>query len=66
MPKMRSHSGAKKRFKITANGNVKRGQAGNRHLAPGNTQKQTRQIRKSALVSAPDKRHLRQILSNLD
>ncbi len=65
MPKMRSHKGAKKRFKITASGEVKRGQAGNRHLAPGNTQKQTRQIRKSALVSTPDKRHLKQILSNI-
>lgn len=65
MPKMRSHSGTKKRLTITATGKVKRGQAGNRHLAPGNTQKQTRQIRKSALVSAADKRHLKQILSNI-
>lgn len=65
MPKMRSHSGTKKRLTITATGKVKRGQAGNRHLAPGNTQKQTRQIRKSALVSTADKRHLRQILSNI-
>ena len=66
MPKMRSHSGTKKRLTITATGKVKRGQAGNRHLAPGNTQKQTRQIRKSALVSTADKRHLRQILSNIE
>ena len=43
MPKMRSHSGTKKRLTITASGKVRRGQAGNRHLAPGKTQKQTRQ-----------------------
>ena len=41
MPKMRSHSGTKKRLTITASGKVRRGQAGNRHLAPGKTQKQT-------------------------
>ena len=32
MPKMRSHSGTKKRLTITASGKVRRGQAGNRHL----------------------------------
>ena len=63
MPKMRSHSGTKKRLTITASGKVRRGQAGNRHLAPGKTQKQTRQTRKFALVSSSDKR---QILSNID
>ncbi len=65
MPKMRTHSGAKKRFVITASGKVRRGQAGNRHLAPGKTHKQTRQTRKFALVSSSDRRHLRQILSNI-
>ena len=52
MPKMRSHSGTKKRLTITASGKVRRGQAGNRHLAPGKTQKQTRQTRnKGGVVS---------------
>ena len=31
MPKVKTKSGAKKRFKITANGKVKAGQAGKRH-----------------------------------
>lgn len=65
MPKMRSHSGSKKRFKITATGQVRRGQAGNRHLAPGKTQKQTRQTRKFALVAHSDKKHIKQILDNI-
>ena len=42
MPKMRSHSGTKKRLKVTGSGEFKRQQAGTRHLAPGKTQKQTR------------------------
>ena len=31
MPKMKTKSGAKKRFKMTASGKVKAGQAGKRH-----------------------------------
>jgi large subunit ribosomal protein L35 len=31
MPKMKTKSGAKKRFKVTASGRVKAGQAGKRH-----------------------------------
>ena len=37
MPKMKTHSGTKKRFKITGNGNVKRWRPGTSHLAPGKT-----------------------------
>lgn len=65
MPKMRTHSSSKKRFKITGSGQVKRGQAGTRHLAPATTAKQSRQLRKSALVSTSDKRRIRQQLANL-
>jgi large subunit ribosomal protein L35 len=32
MPKVKSHSGAKKRFKLTATGKVKHGRSGKRHL----------------------------------
>ncbi len=31
MPKMKTKSGAKKRFKVTASGRIKAGQAGKRH-----------------------------------
>ena len=65
MPKMRSHSGTKKRLTITGTGKVKRGQAGNRHLAPGKTQKQTRQLRKFSLVSTSDCKRIRQQLDQI-
>ena len=65
MPKMRTHCSTKKRCKITGSGQVRRGQAGTRHLAPATTSKQSRQLRKFALVSTPDKRHIRQQLANL-
>ena len=43
MPKMKTHAGTKKRFKVTGSGKFKRSRAGNQHLAPEKTQKQTRQ-----------------------
>ncbi|MBQ3000905.1 MAG: 50S ribosomal protein L35 [Bacilli bacterium] len=65
MPKMHSHSGTKKRLTKTGSGKVVRGQAGTSHLAPGTTQKQTRQLRKKALVCTADLRHNRQIIANI-
>ena len=37
MPKMKTKSGAKKRFKFTANGKIKHGQAGKRHRLISNS-----------------------------
>lgn len=65
MPKMRSHSGTKKRLKITASGKVLRGQPGTSHLAPGKTQKRIRHLRKSADVCASDQRRIRQQIANI-
>ena len=47
MPKMKSHSGTKKRLTISGSGKIVRSKAGTSHLAPGKTQKQTRQLRKN-------------------
>ena len=45
MPKMKTKSGAKKRFKVTASGHVKAGQAGKRHGMIKRTNKQIRNHR---------------------
>ena len=66
MPKMRSHSGTKKRLKITASGKVLRGQPGTSHLAPGKTQKRVRHLRKSSVVSASDMKRISQMIKNID
>lgn len=65
MPKMKTHSGTKKRFKVTATGIVKRGRPGTSHLAPGKTQKRLRHLRKSAAVSAADLGRIKQQIANL-
>ena len=45
MPKIKTKSGAKKRFKITATGKVKYQQSGKRHGMIKRTKKQIRQLR---------------------
>ena len=49
MPKVKTHSGAKKRFKLTKNGQVKRAHANKSHLLNGHgkTRKLKRGLRKA-------------------
>lgn len=46
MPKIKTHSGAKKRFKLTKNGLVKRGHAYKSHILNKKTTKRKRNLRK--------------------
>ena len=45
MPKLKSHSGAKKRFNLTKNGKVKRAHAFKSHILTKKTSKRTRNLR---------------------
>ena len=54
MPKMKTKSSAKKRFKGTASGKVKAGQAGKRHGMIKRTNKFLRDARGTTTLSAPD------------
>ena len=51
MPKIKTHTGAKKRFKLTKNGLVKRNHAFRRHLLNCKTTKKKRALRKGAYCS---------------
>jgi len=51
MPKMKSHKGARKRFKVTGSGEVKRGRAFKSHILTKKTSKRKRRLRRSALIS---------------
>lgn len=54
MPKMKTKSGAKKRFKLTASGKVKAGQAGKRHGMIKRTNKQIRNKRGTVVLQDCD------------
>jgi large subunit ribosomal protein L35 len=45
MPKMKSHKSSKKRFRVSANGKLKRRQAGKKHLLSHKTGKRKRHLR---------------------
>ena len=45
MPKLKTHSGAKKRFKITGSGNVKRAHAYKSHILTKKDSKRCRRLR---------------------
>lgn len=59
MPKLKTKSGAKKRFKLTASGKVIAGHAGKRHGMIKRTNKQIRQNRGTFVVSEADARNVR-------
>ena len=50
MPKIKTHSGAKKRFNLTKNGNVKRAHAFNSHILTKKDTKRTRNLRKNTMA----------------
>jgi len=51
---MKTHSSAKKRFKVTGSGKVKRYQAGTRHLLRKKSKKAKLNLNGSTLVSKAD------------
>lgn len=52
MPKMKSHSGAKKRFRVSASGSIKRGQQGKNHILTKKTSKRKMSLRQGAYLAS--------------
>ncbi len=62
MPKMKTHKGAAKRFKLTGTGKIKRRQANKSHILEKKAPKRKRQLRAPALVSQADKATIKRAL----
>lgn len=62
MPKNKTHSGAKKRFRITGSGKLMRQQAGKRHLLEHKSSKKTRALSGDLVVDRADKKQVRRLL----
>ncbi len=65
MPKMKTKSGAKKRFTITGSGRFKRFKKGKRHLLTRKSQKRKRHLRKATLVDMTNHKQIRAMLPHL-
>jgi large subunit ribosomal protein L35 len=62
MPKMKTHSGAKKRFKVTATGKVRGRHAFTSHILEKKSPKHKRQLGEAMIVSSDDAPRIKRML----
>ena len=62
MPKLKTHKGAAKRFRLTATGKIKRGHSHARHILTKKTNKRKRLLDIDALVSESDQKRVERML----
>lgn len=62
MPKIKTHSGAKKRFKVSKNGKVIRAHANKRHILNKKTTKRKRGLRQTAVADATNVSQVKRLL----
>jgi large subunit ribosomal protein L35 len=62
MPKQKSHSGAKKRFKVTGSGKVMKQGAGMRHNLERKASKLTRRLNKDRVLAPADAKVIKKLI----
>lgn len=62
MPKMKTKRGARKRFKISKSGKIRRNRAGKRHILTKMSSKRKRQLRGTTEMTASDAKLVRRLL----
>lgn len=65
MPKLKTHRGAAKRFKLTGTGRVRRNQAFHSHLQTKKNAKRKRRLRQAEMVDQTNIKSLRRLLPYL-
>jgi large subunit ribosomal protein L35 len=63
MPKMKSNSGALKRFKVKKNGSIKRGSAFRSHILTKMSAKRKRNLRNPQTVASVDENRVKRMLN---
>lgn len=64
MPKMKTHTGAKKRFKLTKSGKIKRGHAFKSHILTKKSPKRKSNLRGSTYVNVADAKNVKEMLQS--
>ena len=64
MPKLKTKSGAKKRFKLTASGKIRAGQSGKQHGMIKRSNKHNRNQRGTTILSPQDARIVKKYMPN--
>jgi large subunit ribosomal protein L35 len=63
MPKLKTNKAAKKRFRVTKTGKVKRGRPGRRHLLSVKATKRKRHLRRRPVCARQDGHRIKQLLA---
>jgi large subunit ribosomal protein L35 len=64
MPKQKSHSGAKKRFRVTGSGKVMKQGAGMRHNLEKKSSRVTRRLNADRVLAPQDAKTIKKLLNN--
>jgi large subunit ribosomal protein L35 len=62
MPKMKTHSGSRKRFRLTATGKVMRRRANHGHLMEHKSSRQARRLGRDMILAPPDAKRIKKLL----
>ncbi|MCB9667073.1 MAG: 50S ribosomal protein L35 [Myxococcales bacterium] len=62
MPKMKTNSAAKKRFRLTATGRIRRGKANKSHMMRGKSSSHLRRLAKNDIVAKPDEKRIKRLI----
>ena len=62
MPKIKTHSGAKKRFKLSKNGKPMRGHAYKSHILNKKTTKRKRNLRKTEVADVTNQKQIKRLI----
>ena len=63
MPKMKTNSGAKKRFKLTGTGKIKRKQANKSHILTKKSKKRKRNLTKWTIIDKSNEKGVKLLLN---
>ncbi|GIH22952.1 50S ribosomal protein L35 [Acrocarpospora phusangensis] len=63
MPKMKTHSGAKKRFRLTGSGKIVRRRANRKHLFEHKPSTRTRRLENDIVISEADRKKIKKLLA---
>lgn len=64
MPKMKTHSGAKKRFKVTGSGKLIHKRAGKGHLNEHKPSTRTRRLNKDGILESQDAKKVKKLIGS--
>jgi large subunit ribosomal protein L35 len=63
MPKQKTHSGAKKRFRVTKNGKVMSSQKNRAHLLTTKSSRRKRRLAGETAIAEPDAKKIKKLLN---